>query len=389
MVFDLIDKIRDLALSGDAKAKSLEHQYEAYLQQMEQGNAQGIKNALQFERDILTICKEELQLFDQQQFIDLCRLREDRHRCAHPSFQKVGEPYRPSAEQARLHLRNAVVHVLAQPPVQGRAALAELRTLVGSSYFPTETSKAITQLKSSALEKPSDALVRGFVDELVFGFFDKNSPLYHRPQAMTAINAAIEMYRPLVEQRLSKQLGKAVREQPDEEFLFAVTLVARVSSSWSFLDVPARDKVLQFLRKGKAVEVLKVLSALVRIDALKADVNTRVGGLTLEELAEAIQSYGLADMGKSRALELLSESKSWIRTNEVINKAILPLFDSFNRTDIEKVIRFPSETEADLVGAAAYTILIERVRRAKMFSPDELKTLLKENHASSLLDEEV
>jgi hypothetical protein len=387
IVFDLIDKIRGLALSGDAKAKALEQRYETYLQQIEHGDPQGIKNALQFERDILTICKQELQLFDQQQFVDLSRLREDRHRCAHPSFQEVGEPYRPSAEQARLHLRNAVTHVLAQPPVQGRAALAELRTLVSSNYFPVDAPKAVTQLSNSAFEKASDALVRGFVDELVFGFFDQNSPYYHKPQVFGAINAAMEMYRPLVEQRLSKQLGKVVRDQSDVEMLFAAVLIARVDSSWSFLDLPARDKILQLVRKGKAADVVKVAWGLARIDALKADVNARIATFELEELAEGIQSYSLGEKAKERAIELLSESKNWIRTNEVINRAVLPLFDSLNRADFERIIRLPTDAGADLPGATAYGTLIERLKLTNLFTPDELKVLLTTNGATYLVSE--
>jgi hypothetical protein len=64
VVFDLIDKIRELALSGDGNAKGLEDKYETYLREIERGNEEGVKSALQFEREILTTCKDQLQLFD-------------------------------------------------------------------------------------------------------------------------------------------------------------------------------------------------------------------------------------------------------------------------------------------------------------------------------------
>lgn len=124
VIFDLVDKIRELSLAGEAKAIPIWTRYEKYIQQINDGNTQGIQAALEFERELIHICKNDLQFFDQQQMVDLQRLREDRHRCAHPSFQQIGEPYRPSAEQARLHLTNSVSHVLAQPPVQGKAQLA-------------------------------------------------------------------------------------------------------------------------------------------------------------------------------------------------------------------------------------------------------------------------
>jgi hypothetical protein len=153
VIFDLVDKVRELALAGEGNANAIWNQYQTYIQQIEDGSEQGIKSALQFERTLIRTCKDKLQFFDQQQMVDLERLHEDRHRCAHPSFQRVGEPYRPSAEQARLHLTNAVSHVLSQPPLQGRAQLSRLQTLVSSTYFPHEHEQAVIQLRASALGK--------------------------------------------------------------------------------------------------------------------------------------------------------------------------------------------------------------------------------------------
>jgi len=67
IVFDLIDKIRELSVSGDAKAEDIEKQFETYMKQIEEGNEQGVKKALEFERDILATCKDKLQFFDQQE----------------------------------------------------------------------------------------------------------------------------------------------------------------------------------------------------------------------------------------------------------------------------------------------------------------------------------
>ena len=385
VVFDLVDKIRELALSGDGNAVKLEQQYETYLQEIENKSAQGIKNALQFERDILTTCKQQLQLFDQQQLLDLERLREDRHRCAHPSFQKVGEPYRPSAEQARLHFRNAVLHVLSQAPLQGRSAIAALRVLISSSYFPIESSLAITQLKSSPLARPSEALIRGFIDDVLFGFFDKDHILYHNRRVIAAINASIEMHRTVSEQRLSKQLPKVIRDQTDSEFIFAVGLTSRISGSWGLLDLPAKEKIIELIRRGKGSEVIKLLAALSGMEALAPEVKARVAQLTAKELGDAIGLHRLRDFAKERALQLLSEAHSWAAANEIIDRAILPLFESIDRADIEQILRLPAESGADLLHSAGLSQLIERVRQSKLFAPDELDSLLVSHGAGHLV----
>jgi hypothetical protein len=166
VVFDLIDKIRELAISGDSTAEAIKTRYETYLGQINAGNDDGTRSALKFERIILAMCKDQLQFFARQQLRDLERLREDGHLSAHPSFQKPGKPHRPSAEHARLHLRVAIEHVLSQPPARGRAAIAERITVVASQYFPRERIQAAAALRSTALESATEALIRGFLVSL-------------------------------------------------------------------------------------------------------------------------------------------------------------------------------------------------------------------------------
>ena len=388
VVFDLIDKIRELALSGDASARALEKKYETYLQQIDVGNEQGITSALEFERNILFTCVDTLQLFDRQQFIDLQRLREDRHRCAHPSFQKIGEPYRPSAEQARLHLRNAVLHVLSEPPVQAKAALVQLVKIVGSAYFPEDGGKALTQLKSTALQRATPSLVRGFVDQLLFDFFDEKSVLFYNKNVIAALSAVFEMYPAAVEERLAKQLSKVVRDVPDKKFAAAVVLVGRLAFAWALLDQPARDKLIEYIRNARTSELIKVLFAVSGVATLQPEVASRVSRLNLEELGDAIVSHRLGALGKSRALELLSQVKSWGAANDVINRTVLPIFGELNKADVERIIKMPVETGADLPGAHSYQLLIDEVRKTKMFAEPELDLLLEENRASYLVPKE-
>lgn len=385
VVFDLIDKIRELAVSGDASAKGIETRYETYIAQIEQGNSSGIKSALEFEREILETCRDQLQFFDPQQLIDLTRLREDRHRCAHPSFQRVGVPYYPSAEQARVHIRNAVVHVLAQPPVQGKAALAELKTLVSSAYFPTDDKKAIAQLENSGLKNATDALVRGFIDQLVFGFVTDGDSLFYKPQVTAAINASFELYPGIVEDRLRKQVNKAIRDVPDNRFPGAACLVAYVKSAWGVLEQTSKDKVSRFIEEGPTTDVLSGLEPLAKFDELKPAVEARINSLSFDELAEAISSHGLLALAKERALHFLSQVRSWDRANDVFGKTVLPLFSCLSAQDIERIIRMPSENGADLPGAHGYKLFIENVRKAATFEDATLNALLTANGGGYLV----
>ena len=151
---------------------------------------------------------------------------------------------------------------MAQPPIQGKAALAELKRLVASNYFPLVIDKAVTQLRSSAFSNATEALIRGFVDELVFGFFDKDSALYNRHQGICALNAIEQMHPVIVEQRLRTQLNKVIREVSDDEFSGTVWMVAEVTSAEGILSKPSKDKVNEFIFNGHPQEVLPHLQGL-------------------------------------------------------------------------------------------------------------------------------
>jgi hypothetical protein len=385
VVFDLIDKVRDLARAGDGNAQALNTRYETYLAQINDGNEQGVRKALEFERDILATCRDSLQLFDHQQYRDLLRLREDRHQCAHPSFQSPGEPYRPSAEQARLHLRNAVLHVLSQPPVQGRAAIAELVSLVGSAYFPVDTPTALTALGSSPLATGTEPLVRGFVDALVFGYVDPASSLRGKAQVPTALEAALHLHRPVIEQRLALQLSKLVRDLADPDFPRVVRLVALTPAALNLIDQPARIRLGEFVRTGPIREVVKSLAALSIHPDLEPAVRTRVQTLDLERLAEGIAVFGLREPAKDRALTLLSAVRQWETANDVFARCVMPIFDSLTRDDIERVIRMPTETNADLPGANGYSTFLDHVRRSQIIPDADLDALLAAHGAGYLL----
>ncbi len=384
VIFDLVDKIRELSVAGEPRAVIIWNKYEQYIRQIEDGNDQGIKGALEFERELIGTCRREFQFFDQQQMVDLERLREDRHRCAHPSFQRVGEPYRPSAEQARLHLTNAVSHVLSQPPVQGKAQLVRLLNLVSSSYFPLDVGQAVTQLRASALGRANDALINGFIDVVIFDYFKPDSPIYWKAQAGAALEAVLEMYRTQAEARFVKQFNRILHDASDGEIVRAILLIASVSTSWRFLGQPGREKVILCIQNSDPLMILPTLSKLKHVPELAETIKAKIASMDVNILHAAIVSFALGDFAKPRALELLSQVGSWNSANDVINRAIFPIFDLLNREEFTTLIGFPVTTRADLPGASAYTALIQKLREINLFTPSELDALLRANHAAWL-----
>jgi hypothetical protein len=81
----------------------------------------------------------------------------------------------------------------------------------------------------------------------------------------------------------------------------------------------------------------------------------------------------------------LSEAHSWATVNDVVDKLILSQFESLDRSDIEEILRYPSETGADLLHSSGLSKIVERVRKAAMFKPDEFDSLLKSHGAGYLV----
>jgi hypothetical protein len=151
VVFDLILKIRELSLSGDAEALRIVSELATWQPHLENGELDWVRKSLDFERNIVTMAKDKFGFFDGMQTRDLARLQDDRNRCAHPTFQGGDQPYLPTSELARTHLVHAVKHVLSQPPVQGKVAIEHILKSVKSQFFPTEKEAAKIQLRSAGL----------------------------------------------------------------------------------------------------------------------------------------------------------------------------------------------------------------------------------------------
>ena len=87
MVFDLLSKIRELALSGDAEAQLIVDDLNKWQPLIGKGDMTAIKRSLDLERSIITIVNDKFGFFEGMQVQDLDRLHDDRNRCAHPTYQ--------------------------------------------------------------------------------------------------------------------------------------------------------------------------------------------------------------------------------------------------------------------------------------------------------------
>jgi len=157
LAFDIVDKIRELSINGDAAAAKKIAEYERIHKEGD------ISASLKFERSLLDAARKDFELFSDSELIELERIQEDRNRCAHPSQNMEGEPFSPSAELARAHIRAAIEYVMKNEPAQGRHALDMVMRMLTGDYFPTDGTKAFDALAHSPLMTGRQSLVRAFL----------------------------------------------------------------------------------------------------------------------------------------------------------------------------------------------------------------------------------
>lgn len=357
ITFDLIDKIREMSVSGEARAKTWINDFETRQKQVERGDRSAIPKLLDFERDILNTAMD-FDLIDGQQFIDLQRVQEDRNRCAHPTFQRIDSPYYPTAEQSRYHIKNAVVHVLQQPPVTGKVALEGLKKIVESEYFPVDVADAKNSLLDGGLMRATGSLVRGLVDFIIYGGFDKDSVLYLKKRVTSALKAILDLHHDEGMRRITSQLSKIILSLEDEKMNGAVSLVSNIPELWDGLSESARAKTRKYISCCSSTEFVGCAHKVLAVKELRSAGLERINGLDVDEIAALIEK-GIIKECLDRSVDLYSKVTSWREANSVYSKLIKQIFDELEDSHFEQIISAATSGAADLAGSGGFTSFLE------------------------------
>jgi hypothetical protein len=379
VTFDLIEKLRELALFGNNESKQQIVTFDQWQEGIARGNPAALQQALNFERDLLGYVRDKFEFIDGPQYIDLKRLQDDRNRCAHPTLQREGAPYQPTGEMARAHLCNAIIHLLQQPPVQGRSALAELRKLISSDYFPRELELARKALTDSVFARPSDALVRGAVDEMLFGFFEPGNTYYRKPRVYAALTARAEIRRGVAEPRIAEQTRKIFRSLEDKDLQCATALVVSVPECWRALADVHRQKLAEYMLSGPLEMVTSLAERAARLDQRRDAITERVRACDVTQLAALIKG-GLRELAVNRAVKEFCSCRSWASANFVAANLIIPLLTHLTYDHIKGIIDASSIQGVDLRCSGGFAEFLTNVREERLIKEDDLDTLLETNN---------
>lgn len=317
VVFDLIAKIREIDLTGDLNARQ-------QLTKLEQICAQGnVKDSQDFERDILDIAKTQFELLSPLECTDLKRLHEDRHRCAHPSMHSPEEPFQPTAELARYHIRNAATCLFQHPPVQGKAAKDRIFAEIASPYFPIDRLTAVEHFKHGPLLRARDALVKEVANGLTRDLLIQVRSLEERNRQLAALQAVLLMYPEEGEQALRSEVPKSLSRVPDASWPYVIQFVRTISLGWEALDDIGRDKALRFIQSGSLGQVSPVVLDALHIPSLRESARQRLPELSLDTFAQYL-NLDMHPDNIEEAVRRFVESENYAAAKSTTNMLLFP-----------------------------------------------------------------
>jgi hypothetical protein len=367
--FDFIEKIRELALSGDKEAEKLVQDLDATRR------AGDSRRALVFERELLLVARDKFELLSQIEFTDLNRLQEDRNRCAHPSLASDDQAYSPSAELARLHLHSAVTHFLQHPPAQGKYALERLLRDVDSDYFPTTAKDARIALASGPLKKPRESLVRNFVLVLAKSLLEESPDYKRKWRLRSALAAARELHPAISAATLGQKLSQLMRAVPDTSLISAIDFVHFAEDSWQYLEEDVAQRLNNFVRSLPSKD-FEDLEFLLSFSPLQKQARERVKVATRQEISDAFFFIMPAEVA-DRFVQIYLSSDSFAESNACA-KQMIPSIYMFSETQIRHLLS-GINMNSQVRDSIQVESLITSLRQSDKIPQAVFEALLKDN----------
>ncbi|MBE2196866.1 MAG: hypothetical protein IAE83_22030 [Anaerolinea sp.] len=363
VVFDFIDKLRQLDLAGDSNAQQQIEKFELLIRNHD------LKGSLEFENTLLDKAKDDFELISQVEYDELQRLYADRHRCAHPSMRTIGEPYQPTAEAARYHLRNAILYLLQYPPVQGKAALDRLISMVESPYFPTVHSDAMKYFGRGPLQRPRETLVRNFAVVILKKLFlDRPNDYLQMLRYVAGLEALLHMHHNFVEITLKEKLSEIVRRVPDSQLSNAIEVLYNLGILWDFFEDDLQLRFQNYVQLMPEAEIDNTLWFALNIPRLRKSAFVVVDQLNLPQFGDLIRDFTtdydtppekLVDM----AVTFYTESTSWQDTNFRSTMLLIPVVP-FLRSDHVKQVFAAMVTNYEIYGSNELDNVLKAIKEA-------------------------
>ncbi|PXF30257.1 hypothetical protein WH50_16280 [Pokkaliibacter plantistimulans] len=331
---DIIEKIRELSLSGDLAAKKIENQ----LDKIQPNDAAAM---LSFEREILNFACDELQLISTIEKSHLERLKDDRNVCAHPTFSDDGSQFSPPAELALSYIVQAANYLLVHSPVRGKIIVQRLYDLISEASFPENEEKAYSLLSSeNNLGRVKDSVVRNLSIIILKRLFRDNTGL--SPSLLNKLSASLSviyrLYPVIYDEVVSTKLGTMLSEANDT-MLKRIFLFLRLRNElWSKVGHAERVRIEGLINSMNHEEISKYqVTMLAEVNSdIRSNLIEKIDKLDSAKQEKIIAAYP-ADFLKDKSIEVFSKAQSFDSAEYRGNSLLLPISKNFIDSDLQRI----------------------------------------------------
>lgn len=338
VVYNIIDKLREIGIAGDTAASAQVKKFEEITQNRD------IEEALKFERSILGSIQSPYEFITAQEAVELGRLQEDRNRCAHPNLSREDEVFSPTPEQARMHIRNAVELMLARPPVQGKAALAFLQSQVDSEYFPIDEQAAHEALKVSPVSRAKRNLIKTFLLGAISSCIKENLSRKKRLQRTAAVKAILKMHPSVAPAIIKEGFEVICQKLVDAELSGLVLVLHDLPDLQSWISPQTAARLKRYVSIMPTDDVSIALVHAMRTEVIANEAGSRLSTITEDELSAAIhtckeQNTTIPPRLIDRAVEFYIDSTNFDTANRRAGLLIMPCIERATAEQLLLIVR--------------------------------------------------
>jgi hypothetical protein len=340
VAYDIISKIRELELQGDAAAGAFVAVLENVIEANERGDPAAVQRLQAIENELLDKALKDFEFLSAQEHKDLDRLKNDRNLCAHPAFTKDTTLFQPSAELVRAHISHAVYHLLRHPPVQGRHALKRLKNDLLQPSFPSTQHMVSDFLESRYLNYAKVAFVESLVPVFLKVLIKQSEAalIGKEDRVLMCLVAVGLRHQAIYERKMAEQLPHLTDGSDDTELKRVFRLFKADKRCWGWLSNANRLRIIQIATEYTydAADIDYVLEG-VEIDELKPLLLARVANFS-RPVKEQVFSRHHRPEFVGEAIELFASARSYRGAEAVEHAILLPLCSMFRPENVERIL---------------------------------------------------
>ena len=291
---------------------------------------------LNIETDILKAAQEIFQFINAHEHDILERIREDRHRCAHPAFISKNKVFHPSPDLVRSHIVHALQIVLTRPPVQGMSDINRFtEDLLGVS-FPSNEQGVKEYIYSKYVDHRLDPFVENLIKIILeVPFSEEDGKLSRKTKVLAwALGGIFEKRKELFTKTMQSFLSQKEHTPSGKSLLRLCPFLGVNRHIWSCLKNQIQLSLIEIIKKCDVDDIVEnsVLDAL-SVEDIEATITEKIKSMDVDSKVNLISKYPHRYFVPF-AINMLRESKSIDEGNQIGMSAIIPLSLHFDANDI-------------------------------------------------------